>query len=183
MRINRALTACLSTILMLAGLMVGAAPAGASAAGPLDLTCTPPSSQNTRYSPALTISPQTVTTTRNQQFGPCASLSHPLVTSGTSTLVTTGSRTCLDLLSSNSVTLPVTWNTGQTSTLSGNSVVNVVGAVNQTEVTGTVTSGLFAGDTFVMNVTGAATDILLCTAGLGTVSSLYDTITLEITSL
>ncbi|MFJ4478801.1 hypothetical protein [Streptomyces xanthochromogenes] len=105
------------------------------------------------------------------------------MTSGTSTLVTTGSRTCLDLLSSNSVTLPITWNTGDTSTLSGNSVVNVVGAVNQTEVTGTVTSGLFAGDTFVMNVTGAATDILLCTAGLGTVSSLYDTITLEITSL
>ncbi|MEU6059090.1 hypothetical protein [Streptomyces sp. NPDC047097] len=142
----------------------------------------PPSSQNTRYSPALTNSPQTVTTTRNYQFGPCVSVSQPAVISGTATLVSTGSRTCLDLLKSNAVTLTITWNTGQTSMLSGNSVVNVVGAVNQTEVTGTIASGLFAGDTFLMNVTGAATDITLCTLGLGTVSSLYDTITLEITS-
>lgn len=182
MRVHR-MSAAVSTILALVGLMLVGSVPGASAAGVADVVCTPPSSQNTRYSPPLTISPQTVTTTRNHQFGPCVSLSQPAVTSGTSTLTTTGSRTCLDLLSSNAVSISITWNTGQTSTFSGNSIVNVVGLVNQTEVTGTITSGLFAGAAVVMNVTGAATDILLCTAGLGAVSSLYDTITLAITTL
>ncbi|MGW8064249.1 hypothetical protein ACVV2G_18730 [Streptomyces ziwulingensis] len=50
-------------------------------------------------------------------------------------------------------------------------------------MTGTVTSGLFAGDTVIVTFTGPATDILLCTAGLGTVSSVYSAIALEITSV
>jgi hypothetical protein len=58
----------------------------------------------------------------------------------------------------------------------------VAGAVLVVTITGTVTSGLFAGDTVVQTVTGPATDILLCTAGLGTVSTVYSLVALEITS-
>ncbi|MFH8755938.1 hypothetical protein [Streptomyces atroolivaceus] len=59
----------------------------------------------------------------------------------------------------------------------------MTGAVLLFTITGTVTSGLFAGDTVVGTQTGAATDILLCTLGLGQVSSVYGLWTLEITSV
>jgi hypothetical protein len=89
------------------------------------------------------------------------SLSVPALTSGSraSAGVTT-TLSCADLLGSGPVT----------STITGT-------------VTGTVTSGLFAGDTFVQNNTGPAVDVLTCTAGLGTVSSIYSLVTLEITSV
>lgn len=40
-------------------------------------------------------------------------------------------------------------------------------------VTGVVTDGLFQCDTVISNQTGPATDVLLYTAGLGTVSGIY----------
>ena len=49
-------------------------------------------------------------------------------------------------------------------------------------LTGTVTSGLFTGDTVLQTSTAPATNILLCTLGLGTVSSIYSLVTLAITS-
>ncbi|MFD6620162.1 hypothetical protein ACFWFB_33515 [Streptomyces albidoflavus] len=58
-----------------------------------------------------------------------------------------------------------------------------VGAALVVTQTGTVTSGLFAGDAVVMTQTGPAADVLLCTAGLGTVSGIYGLVTLEITSV
>ncbi len=48
--------------------------------------------------------------------------------------------------------------------------------------TGTVTAGTFTGSTVVQVITGPAADVLLCTAGLGTVPGIYSVITLEITS-
>jgi hypothetical protein len=44
------------------------------------------------------------------------------------------------------------------------------------------TAGLFVGDSVVQTSTAAATGITLCTLGLGSVSSIYSLITLEITS-
>lgn len=76
----------------------------------------------------------------------------------------------------------ITWNTGQTSTLTLNRVTNVAGAVITVTQTGTVTGGLFSGDTVVMTATAPSTDVLNCTLGLGTVSSTYSTVVLEITS-
>ena len=49
--------------------------------------------------------------------------------------------------------------------------------------TGVVTSGVFAGDSVLTNFTGPATDITLCTLGLGAASSIYTVVTVEITQL
>jgi hypothetical protein len=58
-----------------------------------------------------------------------------------------------------------------------------VGALLVVTATGTVTSGLFSGDAVVVTQTGPAANVLLCTLGLGTVSGIYSTLVLEITSL
>lgn len=156
----------------------------AQAAGVLDVTCTPPSSAVASYSPALTNSPQPVAATISYQFGPCVSLAAPALTSGTATVTNpVRDRSCLDLLTGGRTTFTITWNTGQTSTLSLNFNTTVAGAVLEVVLTGTVTSGLFQGDTVVMDQTGPATSVLLCTLGLGTVPSIYTAVTLEITSL
>ncbi|MGW8064246.1 hypothetical protein ACVV2G_18715 [Streptomyces ziwulingensis] len=171
-------------VCMTAGALVAAAPANAAASGLLDVTCVPPSSGTTTYTPPLTSTSQVVTSTQQWQFGPCVSTSVPALTSGTVSAVgAPRARSCLELLDSGSATRTIVWNTGQTSTISFNYTTSVAGAVLLFTVTGTVTSGLFAGDSVVATQTGPATDILLCTLGLGQVSSIYGLFTLEITSL
>ncbi len=158
-------------------------PVGTASAGVLDVTCTPPSSHNTSYDPPLTLAPQNVAFTITTQYGPCVSLSNPAITSGfRSTTGVAPGRSCLDLLDSGFLTSTITWNTGQTSTIAVNSSTTVVGAALVVTMTGTVTSGLFAGSTVVQVFTGPAADVLLCTAGLGTVAGIYSLVTLEITS-
>ncbi|MEV2258579.1 hypothetical protein AB0J13_07945 [Streptomyces anulatus] len=82
-------------------------------------------------------------------------------------------RSCLTLAGAGTSTSTITWNTGQNSTLSLNFTTTIVGAVYTSVLTGTVTGGLFAGDSVVSNQTGPATDVLLCTLGLGTVSGIH----------
>ncbi|WP_306749549.1 hypothetical protein [Saccharothrix yanglingensis] len=159
-------------------------PVWEASAGVLDVTCTPPSSQTTTYTPPLTVAPQTVTVSATAQYGPCVSLSNPALTSGSSTRTTLDpALSCLDLLSSGATTSTIVWNTGQTSTISVNYTATIVGAALVVTFTGTVTSGLFAGSSVVQVLTGPATDVLLCTLGLGTVPSSYTLASLEITSL
>ncbi|MFH8508200.1 hypothetical protein [Streptomyces flaveolus] len=185
-RISTAVTVLTAVCFLLVGAALTASPATASAgaAGLLDVTCTPPSSAVAQYNPPLTNTPQTSQSTVSYQFGPCVSLSQPNVTSG-SAMVTNPprQRTCLDLLAGGSMTIVITWNTGQTSTVSANFNTNVVGALLEVVITGTVTSGLFQGDTVLLDQTGPATQVLQCTLGLGTVSSIYSVATLEITSV
>ncbi|MEU4449306.1 hypothetical protein AB0K14_38250 [Actinosynnema sp. NPDC050801] len=148
------------------------------------MTCTPPSSNSITYTPPLTATPQDVAGSSSTQYGPCVSLSNPAITSGTRTASGPArGLSCLELLRNGSATLTITWNTGQTSTISFNYTVNIVGAAMVVTYTGTVTSGLFAGSTVLQVNTNPATDVLLCTLGLGTVPSTYALVTLEITSL
>ncbi|NJP96685.1 hypothetical protein HCN51_45905 [Nonomuraea sp. FMUSA5-5] len=156
--------------------------APAASAEVLDVTCTPPSSNIATYNPALTLTPQTVTVVNTAQYGPCTSASQPTLASGTRTSVNVSSRSCLDLLAATPIAFTVTWNTGQTSTISGNSTTTIAGAVVTFTLTGTVTSGLFAGSTVVQANVAPSASLLLCTAGLGTVPSFYSLVTLEITS-
>ncbi|MFH8755935.1 hypothetical protein [Streptomyces atroolivaceus] len=178
------LTAMTALVLLFAGLLAPTGPAAAQEAALLDVTCTPPSSAVSTYNPPLTNNPQKSSASASYQLGPCVSLSQPQVTSGTSVLTRPPRlRTCTDLLGASSGTFVVTWNTGQTSTVSANFNTTVVGAVLVVVATGTITSGLFQGDALVMNLTGPATDVLLCTLGLGTFESIYSALTLEITSV
>jgi hypothetical protein len=73
--------------LLLVGTLLTAPPASAGAKGSsglLDVTCTPPSSAVSSYSPPLSNTPQTSQSTIFYQFGPCLSLSQPGITSGSS---------------------------------------------------------------------------------------------------
>ncbi|PSL52502.1 hypothetical protein B0I31_113175 [Saccharothrix carnea] len=172
----------MTTVCTVALLVLG--PAGTASAGVLDVTCTPPSSENATFTPPLTMTPQTVTVVSTVQYGPCVSLSHPAVTSGSSTRTNVvPGRSCLDLLAGGPSTFTITWNTGQTSTISANRTTTIVGAALVVTHTGTVTSGLFTGSTVLQTTTGPATAVLPCTAGLGTVAGIYSLVTLEITSL
>ncbi|WP_330181442.1 hypothetical protein OHB26_34515 [Nocardia sp. NBC_01503] len=158
-------------------------PSPHASAGALDLTCTPPSSETVTYNPPVTMTPQPTTATVSTVFGPCVSATNPAVTAGSRSLTAPLTRSCLQLLDSGGPYLvTITWNTGQTSTLTLNRVTNVAGAVITVTQTGTVTGGLFSGDTVVMTATAPSTDVLNCTLGLGTVSSTYSTVVLEITS-
>ena len=176
-------TVTLMTAVSVVALLVPG-PAGTASAGVLDVTCTPPSSQNDTYTPPLTLTPQDVTVRSATQYGPCVSASNPAITSGSRsrTLLIPG-RSCLDLLNSGSTTFTITWNTGQSSTVSSNFTSTTVGATLVVTDTGTVTSGLFTGSTVVQVLTAPAADVLLCTAGLATVSTIHSLMTLEITSL
>lgn len=111
------------------------------------------------------------------------SLSHPDVDSGIRQNTATRTRDCVTLLNPGTTTYTITWDTGQESHLTSNRVTNVIGATLVITYTGVVTSGLFAGDTFVQTVTGPAIDITLCTLGLGTVSAIHSVVVLEITSI
>lgn len=153
-------------------------------AGALDVTCVPPSSQTITFDPPLTMTPGPVMVSTSTQYGPCTSTSVPGLTAGSrNATFPYPSLSCLDLLDSSSVSFTITWNTGQQSTISGNTTVSRVGAALVVTITGNVTAGLFAGDSVVQTVTAAATSITLCTLGLGSVSSLYALVTLAITSV
>lgn len=183
-RLRFLLTGGTALLVLLVGLLTASVPASAHESGLLDVTCTPPSSASVTYNPPLSNTPQVSTSSLSWQLGPCVSTSVPGLTSGTHSAVNPPrERTCLELLNTAAETRTVTWNTGATSTLSLNRTTTVAGAVLVVTFTGTVTSGLFAGDTVVATQTGPATDILLCTLGLGTVSGVYSTMVMEITSV
>lgn len=147
----------------------------------VDITCTPPSSASLTFTPPLTNVPQPVNNAVSRQYGPCVAPAHPGITAGSSAgsgVFPNG--TCLRLLGSNPINITITWNTGQTSTLSGNNLSNIVGGALVSTTTGTVSAGVFAGSTFVHNVVYLGQDVLLCNLGLGSVAGLYGQIALTI---
>ena len=172
---------CLPVLLLVCAGVVAAAPS--ATAGVLDVTCAPPSSNLNSYDPPMTNAPQVVSVSTTALYGPCVSLSQPAITSGSRTAGFTTTASCLDLLEPGTITYTVTWNTGQSSTITSNYTAAAAGAVLTIVATGVVTSGLFAGDAVVTNFTGPAADVTLCTLGLGTVSDIYTVGALEITSV
>ncbi|MEV0613483.1 hypothetical protein AB0I81_09170 [Nonomuraea sp. NPDC050404] len=175
----------LRALALLLGVVLGAAllaPPAAASAGGLEVTCTPPSSNNVTYNPPLTQSPQTVTVSSSVTYNPCVSLTQPTLTSGTRANVIVSTRSCPDLLASAPATFTINWNTGQSSTISGTSNTSTAGALIVVAITGTVTAGLFAGAAVTQVNTAPSAQILLCTLGLGTVSNLTSLVTLTITS-
>jgi hypothetical protein len=78
-----------AAVILVTGLATAVAFGGATPAhaGVLDVSCIPPSSENSGYSPPLTDTPQADTITHTMSYGPCVSLSEPGLTSGTSTVI------------------------------------------------------------------------------------------------
>jgi hypothetical protein len=157
------------------------ATAGAATTGLDLLTCTLPSTVSLRFNPPATNSPQTETLTVSRQYKPCVSAMHPDITSGHSTDTGTfPDGTCLSPFRTNKITIPITWNNGQTSTLSGENVSSMAGVTLTVDTTGTVTSGVFTGATFKHTVVYPSEKILQCNLGLGTLSDLKGEVNLEI---
>ncbi|WP_283136099.1 hypothetical protein [Rhizohabitans arisaemae] len=178
-RLRRPL-ALLSTLL-LALVVSGTLPTAASASGP-EVTCTLPSSNIVTYNPPLSSTPQSVTVTTTYQYSSCVSTTQPGLTSGTRTTVSTQTRSCPDLLTNGTFTLTINWNTGQSSTATGSYSAVSAGVAIVLTLTGTVTSGLFTGSNFLQVNTAPSAEVLLCTAGLGTLSGLGSQVSLQITS-
>jgi hypothetical protein len=178
---SRVLRSLVATFIVGSGVIAGPTAARAAVA---DVTCTPPGSVLVTYSPPLTLTPQNVTITVNSLYAPCVSPTVPALTSGSTNFTFQATnRSCANLLGPASASPTVTWNTGQSTTMSVNSTANIVGGVYTVVTSGAVTGGLFAGDTVLQNATGPATDILLCLLGLGSVSSVYTVGTTVITSV
>ncbi|MFI6099807.1 hypothetical protein ACIA8G_29985 [Lentzea sp. NPDC051213] len=165
-------------VLALAAAALPLTPAASASAEVLDISCV--GSHTATYTPPVELEPKESTGVNTTRYGPCVSLSAPGLT-GYQSITSVRSRTCLDLLTTSSGTETIIWNDGTSSTVSVNRVVNVVGAVYTVTFTGSVTAGRFAGKTVVQQITAPATDLLLCTAGLGKLDGMQSTLVLTIT--
>jgi hypothetical protein len=155
---------------------------GPAHAGVLDVTCT--GNTSTTYNPPLDNTPTDTQLTVTSFFGPCVSTSVPGLTSGSySVQFTIPSRSCVTLLNTGAEEYTITWNTGQTSTLSINRNATLAGPAFVVTHIGIVSSGLFAGDTVLRTATAPSIDLQLCLLGLGTVSGIFAADVLELTSL
>jgi hypothetical protein len=185
MHLTRAgvVSAALATTAALA--VVGpAAPANADSGLELAACTLAGSTETVDYTPALTSTQQPTTVSIDTRYDNCVALSRPALHSGSRSNSFTRETSCLDLANGGQRTYTIDWNTGEQSTLSGTSLANVVGAVLTTTTTGTVTSGLFQGATFVQQVVSVPNlDITTCTLGLGSLSHLDNTVTLVITGV
>ncbi|MCZ9355100.1 hypothetical protein NGM36_36010 [Streptomyces mutabilis] len=148
-----------------------AAPAGAAVPALDTLTCT--STSTTTYDPPITTTAATSTRTIDQTYGPCLGTgSAASITGGTHTSSNTTQRSCLQLLSTATVSWTINWSNGQSSTVTAQRVSNLAGAVFTNEFTGTVTSGYLTGRSFVETMTAPSLQITNCTLLGGSVSSL-----------
>ncbi|RSS38370.1 hypothetical protein [Streptomyces sp. WAC08241] len=155
-------------------LLSALAPATPAGAAPQDLdtlTCT--GTSTTTYNPPITAVPATTTRTIHQTYGPCAGTgAAAAVTGGTHDSSNTTSRSCLQLLSTATVSWVIHWSNGQSSTVTAQRVSNLAGAVFTNTFTGTVTSGFLKDRGFVETMTSPSLQITACTLGLGSVSGL-----------
>ncbi|MET9254951.1 hypothetical protein ACGFZL_12090 [Streptomyces sp. NPDC048182] len=157
-----------------AAVLATAVPAGAAqgSATALDtLNCT--SSSTTTYSPPITTTPAASTRTINQTYGPCVGTGAAApITGGTHSSTNTTTRSCLQLLSTATVSWTIHWNTGQSSTVTAQRVSNLAGAVFTNTFTGTVTGGFLQGRSFVETMTAPSLQITACTLGQGSVAGI-----------
>lgn len=164
--------------LLVGAVLVPASPASASV---LDIACAPPSSGITTFDPALTMARRAVDVSSTLQYGPCVSPTDPDIISGSAVRQDSGEeRSCLELFNPGTVTYTITWNTGETSVITGNTTSTMVAGLVVTTVTGTVVEGVFAGSNVVEVLTAVSSDLLLCTLGLRSVSRIASTLVLKI---
>ncbi|MEJ2851916.1 MULTISPECIES: hypothetical protein [unclassified Saccharothrix] len=134
-------------VAMLAAFGVVAAAPVAQAADTELLSCVG-SGANT-YQPGVTAQPRVVSITSSADYGSCASTGSPAITSGGFAITANGLVSCLG--GGVSITVTITWNTGETTTVAAVGLV-VLRPANEVVVVyqGTVTAGRFTGAAVVM---------------------------------
>ena len=157
---------------MLRRLMVIAVVLVATAAFPVPVqaaatlvTCVGQSTQT--YAPPLTMSTQITDIDADVTYSSCTG---GPVMAGTAAVATTAQASCL-LSGSSTVTQQITWNSGATSTTTGDTTATRTLGQTIVATRGTVTAGLFTGARFAQTVVFVNPDPLAClTTGVGTVS-------------
>ena len=144
-------------------------PLSPAQAAPGDLTCT--ETESVSYSPGLLTTRRPVDV-RVHNVLSCTSLTEPAVTRGHVQATVPGlDRSCTDLAASGSGAYTITWNTGETSTISyDRSAGYVLGTLVIVE-SGTVTAGTFTGDSTTHVVELLTLDLLACLAEPGLTSA------------
>jgi hypothetical protein len=146
----------------------------AAPAAPGDLTCT--ENESVSYSPGLLNTRRPVDVSVNNILS-CTSLTEPAVTGGHVQATIRGlNRSCTDLGASGSGSYTITWNTGETSSISYNRSANYVLGTLVIVENGTVTAGKFTGDSTTHVVELLTLNLLACltepglttTSGIGT---------------
>jgi hypothetical protein len=135
-----------SLSLLLVALAVGAAGAVSASPAAAQLTCLI-GTHSESYAPGLTNTTRLTVGTVAENVSGCLSLTQPAITSGTSSGSFASPNSCNNLLAGGPSTQTFTWNTGQTSTFSFNTLVNIVAGQIVLVSNGTVTAGAFAGET------------------------------------
>jgi hypothetical protein len=145
---------------------VAAAPPAAAATEVLDAACQ--HNASVTYSPGLTLTPRPVEAHATGTLSPCVSTQ---VTSGTMSTMATGTLSCLNGGFAGSLTFAwVTPSGGDATsvvTLSGQTAGGSLLAVG---LTGTVTSGLFAGDSYAATFAADPLALLGCVTPAGMTS-------------
>ncbi|TQM85378.1 hypothetical protein FHX81_7858 [Saccharothrix saharensis] len=125
-----------------------AATTPAAQAADLELLSCVGSGANT-YQPGVTAQPRVVTIDSSADYDSCVSSGSPTITSGGYAIVANGLVSCLG--GGVSITVTITWNTGETTTVAAVGLV-VLRPANEVVVVyqGTVTAGRFTGAAVVM---------------------------------
>jgi hypothetical protein len=137
----------IASVLTAAALVLGVAMPAAHADTTQLLSCT--GSGSNSYQPGVTATPRLVTVSSSAEYGPCVGAGSPEITSGHYAITANGIVSCF--AGSFAITVTITWNTGETSTITAVGIVaqrpaNEVVVVYQ----GTVTAGRFLGGAVVM---------------------------------
>jgi hypothetical protein len=152
---GRAFLTVTMTLSVLAGVPSGAAMASTG----IDLIC--PGFASNTYSPGITFTPQQIHVESTNVFGPCVSLSHPNIASGGSHATSSGTLSCV--VGSLSGSMVFQWNTGENSSASFTAAIVVrPGGETVGDYMGTITGGVFNGDTFNFTATIFNTVPLQC---------------------
>ncbi|SDP80265.1 hypothetical protein [Lentzea jiangxiensis] len=141
---RRFLTGAVVALTVAAGVVVTAPTAQAAT----ELLSCVGSGANT-YNPGVTAQPKVVSITSSADYDSCVSTGSPAITSGGFAIVANGLVSCLG--GGVSITVTITWNTGETTTVAAVGLV-VLRPANEVVVIyqGTVTAGRFTGATVVM---------------------------------
>ncbi len=141
----------------------------AHSAGVIDLTCSLFSTDKLYFTPSVTLEQQSVTIDKKTTYRHCYSPSAPDVVSGELVRLFTRADSCPQALGAGPTAQTITWNTGETSTMSVVRTPTLVHGIYKVEFVGTVTAGLFTGSAAKQVYFADGRDLQHCLDGNGTV--------------
>ncbi|GGT46775.1 hypothetical protein ACFFV7_28665 [Nonomuraea spiralis] len=161
---------------LLVAVLVPAATGARAAIGATECT----GSQTVTYTPGLTDQPREVTVSGKDPLIECVSSSDPTIFQATSTFSATGTFSCTSGTRAGS--RRITWNNGNTSTLSSTSTVSLNGAESLVLIKGVVVDGEFRGARWTGTFTMFSTKPQACLTAQG-LAGVSGPLTLSIGSL